>query len=335
MILIRSSWSDISTSNVIDWITYLSRQEIVRVNDDCEVSEIVHTVNSKGFYPKLILKDGRSIDFSQVCSIWYRRGHFRFGCPSIRIIGEITSENITGLLSTVEKSNQIILNDLERELKHIKHLNSFDDININKLSVLAKAVQLGLRVPDTLITNNTDEIYTFCSEKDKVITKSLTTPSLNLNYGEDNIQLLSYTNIVTKDEIEEIINSSSNIVSKAPSFFQEYIEKEFEIRSFFIEGEFYSMAIFSQSDYNTRIDCRMESANGPLRCVPFKLPSDVEDSLIKLAGQLNLNCGSFDILYSTAKEFVFLEVNPIGQFDWLAKSCNYFIDKIIAKKLTK
>jgi D-alanine-D-alanine ligase-like ATP-grasp enzyme len=48
---------------------------------------------------------------------------------------------------------------------------------------------------------------------------------------------------------------------------------------------------------------------------------------------LDLNSGSFDIIFTKQNKFVLLEVNPIGQFHWLSKNCNYKIEKIIANYL--
>ncbi len=48
---------------------------------------------------------------------------------------------------------------------------------------------------------------------------------------------------------------------------------------------------------------------------------------------VNLNSGSLDFIYTPEREFVFLEVNPVGQFDWLSTHCNYFIEKHIADEL--
>mgnify|MGYP003653909829 CR=1 FL=1 len=49
--------------------------------------------------------------------------------------------------------------------------------------------------------------------------------------------------------------------------------------------------------------------------------------------KMDLNCGSFDIIYTPSGEYYFLEVNPVGQFQWLSYNCNYFIEKLIAEGL--
>ena len=50
---------------------------------------------------------------------------------------------------------------------------------------------------------------------------------------------------------------------------------------------------------------------------------------------MGINTGSIDLIYSLSNEYVFLEVNPQGQFDWLSKNCNYYIEKDIAELLKK
>lgn len=50
---------------------------------------------------------------------------------------------------------------------------------------------------------------------------------------------------------------------------------------------------------------------------------------------IDMNCGSIDMIYSPEGEYIFLEVNPVGQFQWLSKSCNYDIERQIAFDLLK
>ncbi|MBK7690075.1 MAG: hypothetical protein IPJ31_02800 [Bacteroidetes bacterium] len=109
--------------------------------------------------------------------------------------------------------------------------------------------------------------------------------------------------------------------------------KKIEIRTFFLLGKFYSMAIFSQQNEKTKIDFRHYDFERPNRTVPFKLPVVIEKRIERLMRKLKLSSGSLDIIYTLDGEYIFLEVNPIGQFDWLARSCNYPIEKQIAKEL--
>jgi hypothetical protein len=114
---------------------------------------------------------------------------------------------------------------------------------------------------------------------------------------------------------------------------QEKVEKLFEIRSFYLEGNFYSMAMFSQQNEKTKDDFRNYDFSNPIRTVPFKLPIEVEAKLRNLMNVLTLNTGSIDIAYNSRKEYIFFEVNPVGQYGMVSNPCNYNLDREIAKSL--
>ena len=47
---------------------------------------------------------------------------------------------------------------------------------------------------------------------------------------------------------------------------------------------------------------------------------------------LGYDTGSFDIIYHNG-QYVFLEVNTVGQFEWVSKWCNHFIEKELALEI--
>ena len=83
------------------------------------------------------------------------------------------------------------------------------------------------------------------------------------------------------------------------------------------------MAIFSQADKQTSIDFRNYNYEKPTRRVPYKLPKKFEDKLREFMKLAYLNTGSIDIIRNEKNEYVFLEVNPVGQFGMVSKPCNY------------
>jgi len=118
----------------------------------------------------------------------------------------------------------------------------------------------------------------------------------------------------------------------APSLIQKYIEKEYEIRSFYLRGKFYSMAIFSQQNEITKTDYRKQTAKKNRR-VPYALTKAVEEKLRKLMNMLNIDTGSIDLIKAKNGDMYFLEVNPSGIFNDLSYSCNYYIEQTIANIL--
>lgn len=100
-----------------------------------------------------------------------------------------------------------------------------------------------------------------------------------------------------------------------------------------MKGKFYSMAIFSQNDNQTSVDFRNYNYNKPNRKVPFQLPMEIEKKLDILMKKLDFNSGSIDMIVTVENEYVFLEVNPLGQFSMTSFPCNYNVEKIIAEYL--
>ncbi len=95
------------------------------------------------------------------------------------------------------------------------------------------------------------------------------------------------------------------------------------------------MAIFSQNDDKTKVDYRNYNIEKPNRCAPYSLPQSVESKLFSLMKKIGLNMGSIDMIVTKNTEFVFLEVNPTGQFGWVSENCNYYLEQEIVNCLIK
>ena len=65
------------------------------------------------------------------------------------------------------------------------------------------------------------------------------------------------------------------------------------------------------------------------------MPIEITKKLSKLADFFGIKTGSFDLVKTENNEYVFLEINPGGQFEMVSKPCNYFLDQKIAKELIK
>jgi glutathione synthase/RimK-type ligase-like ATP-grasp enzyme len=65
----------------------------------------------------------------------------------------------------------------------------------------------------------------------------------------------------------------------------------------------------------------------------YTLPSEIEAKIERLMRKLNMNSGSIDFIRSKTGEYFFLEINPIGQFDFLEILGNYNISETISNKL--
>ncbi len=129
------------------------------------------------------------------------------------------------------------------------------------------------------------------------------------------------------------INTNINSENFAPSFVQKEIKKQYEVRTFILGNNDYSMAIFSQSNKQTEVDYKRYDFKNPNRRAAFKLPHEIKEKVILLMKKLNFKTGSVDFIVDEHNEFYFLEVNPNGQFGMVSKSNNYNLEHEFTKYL--
>ncbi|MDQ1096458.1 ATP-GRASP peptide maturase of grasp-with-spasm system [Chryseobacterium sp. SORGH_AS909] len=257
---------------------------------------------------KLYLESQRNVFFvDDINSVWYRRGGIYF----LRKLYDHPSINIH-----MNEAEHWLEDYVMHILEAKKHINKQRNSHVNKLLVLEKARKTGLDVPAFYLAENTDDV-----KLGKTITKSIT-GNVMLELLDSESDGMMYTSVIDKKNIEDFFIS----------FFQEKIEKDFEIRSFYLNGRIWSMAIFSQNDEQTRTDFRKYNMENPNRNIRYQLPDHVEEKVIRLMQALDLNCGSLDFIKS-GSNYYFLEVNPVGQFGNISFDCNYMLEKEIAEYL--
>jgi ATP-GRASP peptide maturase of grasp-with-spasm system len=308
MILIISINNDYSTTSVIEWLNFFNKK-FIRINDGDEIllsftgDEIVFNVNNICF------------NLSEIKSCWYRRGSLNL------------KFNINNKIKQFHEFNTFEAIKVEQYIYYIlgslRTINNYSDSNVNKLIISDIARKLKIKTPDDYLINSKKELKKLDNKHIQgFITKSICgNPAIKFN----NFTLINFTQKINLEDIE-----TDNF---ALSLVQNYIEKKYELRIFYLDKSFYTMAIFSQSDSQTSVDFRNYNKIKPNRTVPYNLPLSEEQKIINLMDKLNLNCGSIDMIVDKNNEYVFLEVNPIGQFGMVSNPCNYNLNKVIAEYL--
>ncbi|NOQ70941.1 MAG: grasp-with-spasm system ATP-grasp peptide maturase [Crocinitomix sp.] len=322
MIVILSTEEDQSTSEVIDWLHDFGAT-CTRINGSSNVRLQQIIFQDTGTPVVNFIHKNKLISTHEISAFWYRRGNVWFD------IGDIPFDEWE---SSFAESVKVQLNqelDTVRELLHSvfeksHSLGSYAKKGVNKLKMLWEAKNVGLDVPHTSVHISLDNVKGEFSVP--IITKSI---SENLNISEEfsNGELRTYTMYTEEVKVE---NTRENFF---PSLIQEKLDKKFEVRSFYLAGEVYSMAIFSQADDKTKTDFRKYNRITPNRTCPIILPLEIKNKLNELMENVNLDTGSIDFVVTKDNKFVFLEVNPVGQFGMVSDPCNYKLEKKIAQYL--
>lgn len=323
MLLILSEKGDLSTNDVIDWLVYFN-VPFIRLNSDESNGIELSVENNQSGIICTIKTDNHYFSLHEITAFWYRRG----GIPQFKIPGKSIDEafekNISGKIKDyLNLESRTLYAFIHKLLDKIPNkIGSSEKAGVNKLLVLEKAQELGLKVPKWCVSMKTEHSLDFIDfVGGEVITKGIWE---SLIASTEDSGYSTYTELITLSKFDAFPNEHF------PSMLQEKINKKYEIRSFYLLGQFWSMAIFSQKDPQTSIDFRKYNDDRPNRTVPFKLPDEIELKLKKLMHFLELETGSIDILVDESDDFIFLEINPVGQFGMTSSPCNYNLEKEIA-----
>lgn len=324
MVIIISRPNDQSTANVIDWLHYL-KKPFRRINGSdifSPRSQLTLHLNADEFNFSI---DGDQVDNPcNVDAVWFRRND-TYQLPKA-LIDELAGEGyheeiITHINNENAMGKQAFYCCLANGKKLLGH---YDGNHVNKLRILAIAKRHHLSIPDTMITNSKSDLRRMLKKHGIVITKPIGN-SFTIPDGKNEQQKFQlYTEELTVDSLEAIPETFSH------SLFQQKLDKVLDIRTFYLNGCFYSMAIFSQANSQTKLDFKKYANN---RNIPYKLPASIEDSLHRLMTEAGLNTGSIDLIKAGDGRIVFLEVNPVGQYDMTTVPCNYHLDRKIAEFL--
>lgn len=315
MVLILSSTGDLSTELVMNWLRHYNHP-FVRINSHDLLDEKAFI----SFFPAKIKIGDIEINPDEVHAIWFRK--FAFFRKS-KFFKDNEQDIIPNTIYQLQREFSSLTSGFTSIFQDKYWLTHPQSASVNKLRVLKFARQCGLQVPDTYVLNNRAQLQELLKET-SLISKSAYEPFfLSVDEG--------MYSMYTKEVTPEIAAGFDETFY--PSLLQSKVEKEYELRIFYLDGEFYPMAIFSQQDKQTEVDFRMYNWDTPNRNIPYVLPEDLKNKLHQLMQKLNLNTGSMDVIRGKDGGYYFLEVNPTGQFGMTSIPCNYSLHELVAKHL--
>lgn len=245
----------------------------------------------------------KRIDFGEIKSIWYRR-------PVLPVPhSEITDPETQNF---VIQESQSALDGVWRTLPSF-WVSDPDKIRVaeKKLYQLKLASEIGFRVWPTLVTSNSNSAYAFYEDYEgDVIYKPLRKGRLLRRQK----QSLIFTNLIDNKTVSEF-----DRVKYAPCLFQKYIHKKSELRVTVIGSKVFTVEIESQNTLDAIHDWRRSQVN--LHHKIFELPPIIEDQCKQLVKSLGLEFGAIDLIMSPDNEYIFVEINPNGQWAWIQQLC--------------
>lgn len=304
------------------WLKELGYDDVLRVNSDraTGAEQVFCAATLDDIY---ILSGTRKISSGEIKAVWYRKGQDWLAVPAqAQVAGH---RRLTrALQSKVIAEGKAFSDYFYSELSaRVPVLGRHDALDLNKLKVLKQARQCGLMVAESTASDNASWLKEFEAKHGPLITKSMTDGLYLFGKKSGEMGYFTYTEKVDLGE-EKITNIS---------FVQQHIDKEYDVRVFYLLGRSYGMAIFSQSHEQSKVDFRKYPIQRPNRAVPFALDGATAEAIDALCKSYDLNTASLDFVMGRNGKLVFLEINPVGQFGMVSKPCNYGLEKQVAQAL--
>lgn len=264
----------------------------------------------------LTVPNNPEVNGGNITSVWYRRpAPFEFPPEftlAVRMFAEEEArDTVRGLWELLDC---LWVNHPE----HIRRANS-------KLRQLNIAHHIGLEIPKTIVTNDPDEARKFIGScPGDVIVKPL-----SRGLVDDHDQPMAfYTSVVDPEQAERI-----HCVQYTPSFFQEYVPKDVELRITVIGNQVFTAEIHSQQRDDTRYDWRLNAL--ALEHKEHQLPVEIQAKCLALTRELGLQFGAIDMILAPDGRYVFLEINPNGQWAWIEELTGLPISEALIGLLSK
>lgn len=247
------------------------------------------------FEATLPTSDGQRVKVKDLDAIWWRRiiPHGEYQLP----------EHITDPAHI-----EIIINDCrtaslgvlltEFNGSWVSHPESAR-IAENKLVQLQAALRAGFRVPQTLVSQNPEDIRRFCASlNNQVVVKALS----------GTMKATTWTRMV-----DEKLLASDESLRLCPTIYQEFVTgtRHLRINCF---GKTINAALIEAEELDWR-------ANLEVPITHVELSDDLKARLHHVLELLNLKMGIVDLKINDEGEPVWLEVNPQGQFLFLEGIC--------------
>jgi glutathione synthase/RimK-type ligase-like ATP-grasp enzyme len=179
---------------------------------------------------------------------------------------------------------------------------------------LETARDVGLAIPDTLMTTDPEKVRAFWeSRRGEVIYK----PFLQTFHSWRETRQLKREELALLDSVR-----------LAPVIFQSLVPGAADLRVTIIGDEIFPAAVdIDKMEY--KLDVRLNQQ----AYERHQLPADVGAKLLELMRRLGLEYGAIDLRLTPDGEYVFFEVNPAGQFLFVEHACGLPISAALAARL--
>ncbi len=300
--------------NIDIFFDYLKTKNIPYFRLNSDQLNHLQKIDINEDYFELTDEFGTTINSKEIKAVWHRKA---WGIS----VPEELDENYKKIFLKEYASLRYNLFTLLEDIPWINPLQNENKIDGNKMHQLKLAKKNNLTIPKTIFSNDSEKITNFFHKNcnGKMVAKLHGVISKSMG-GENFLS----TNIIDESSLENISD-----IKYCPMIFQPYIEKEYELRIVYLDGEFFTGKINNSENADWRI------AQGNYFWSVYDLPKNIKENLTSMMKEMGLYIGAIDMIKGKDGDYYFLEVNPQGEWGMLQKELNFPIAEKIADNLIK
>lgn len=302
MIVLLTHKQDSTADRVVDEL-HRRRVPFVRVNTEDFPARTRCSIRLPDAAPlaaRLDLDGGRQLSPEQVTAVWYRRPEPSDIDPRVtdraarRFAAQEARAALDGLLALAPQARWV----------NRPHANRAGEIRPAQLKAAAGE---GLLIPNTLITNDSAEARAFHAE----MSGAVVVKSIGPAFHDPRHTTRVYTSRVHEEHLAHLDDD----LAHAPVLLQEQIAKRLEIRLTLVGDQVFAAQIDSQASLVTKDDWRRDALAAPHAV--HHLPDEIAAACLRVLSRFDLQFGTMDLILTPDGRYVFLELNPNGEWDWI------------------
>ncbi len=248
---------------------------------------------------------GRIIDLAALTTVWWRKP------AAFGLHPDLHGQQREFAIEETEHAVRGALDGLDCYwVSHPEHIRRA----AYKIDQLRRAARLGFEVPRTLVSTDPDAVRAFWDTCDgQVVYKVLTDPYLAAGrHVEQEWETPPPARFVETTLLTPQHLARLGSLRAAPGQFQQCLHKRSELRVTVIGDEVFAAEILSQEHPETMVDFRRFDI--PVTYRAARLPDELAARCLALTRGYGLNFSAIDLVLTPDDRYVFLEINPNGQF---------------------
>ncbi len=285
---------------------------------------VVVTLNDlRNSFATTIMKDGndttligcvsgkrKSFNIKEIRSVWSR------GFPVEDMPEIATAQNL------IYHQWRYYIGYIVSQLSGAVWMNSLEAIALanNRLTQLKVATACGFKVPDSLVSNRRQDVENFIAENGEVIVKQISS-----GHPRECADRLLFARKLDRTSL----SAYSDNIANSPSLYQSLVEKDTELRVYFVDGAVYcaGMRISGGDDVDSR------SLIAKKHYFKYSLDDATINKVHRLTNMMNLRYAAIDMAVDKFGDLIFFEVNHSGQWGYVEKETGIPVTQAIASKV--